>query len=130
MTVERLLKLVGPIHVAGGLLLAASGFLPAVQALFESNFPATEQLVYSPFFVSVFGPTVASWGLLFGILVQHYFAQPSETLWRGLVLALVVWAPLDTALCIYYGFSVGAAINALVFITVVALLLMARKRID
>ncbi len=129
MNVERLLKLVGPIHVAGGLLLSATGFLPPAMVLLESYFPKSDQFTFSPFFVSVFGPTVASWGLLFSILINQYFAAPNENLWRGLVLSLLVWAPVDSVLCIYYGFYAGALVNAVVFFFVGTLLLLARKRI-
>lgn len=130
MIIERLLKLVGPIHVIGGLILTATGFLPSVQDFLETLFAVSDRLAWSPFFVAVFGPTVASWGLLFGVIVNLFYEQPSEKLWRALILALVIWAPLDSALCIYYGFFSGAIINAIVFIGVGALLLVARQRIE
>ncbi|HNP66108.1 MAG TPA: hypothetical protein PKH39_19425 [Woeseiaceae bacterium] len=124
------LKLVGPVHLVGGLLLALTGFVPSAQAILSSFFPSAGSAAWSPFFVSVFGPTIASWGLLFGILVRQFFEQPNESLWRGLVLSLVVWAPLDTALCIYYGFTTGAILNAIVLLLVGALLMAARKHIN
>ncbi len=130
MNVERLLKLVGPIHVVGGLLLAATGFLPSAMDMLEKYFPTADQFAFSPFLVSVFGPTIASWGLLFGMLINQYFAVPDEKLWLGLMLSLLVWAPVDSALCIYYGFYAGAIVNAIVFFGVGILLLAARKRIQ
>jgi hypothetical protein len=127
--VTAALRLVGPVHLVGGLLLALSGFLPSAEPFLEKFFPASGNLSSSPFIVSIFGPTVASWGLLFGILVSQFLARPDETLWRGLALSLIVWAPLDSALCLYYGFYAGVAVNATVFVIVGALLLAARKHI-
>lgn len=124
------LKLVGPVHLVGGLLLALTGFMPSTQAILSSFFPVAGSAAWSPFFVSVFGPTVASWGLLFGILVGQFFERPNEALWRGLVLSLVVWAPLDTALCVYYGFTTGVVLNAIVLVIVGTLLIAARRHIN
>lgn len=126
---ERLLKLVGPIHLVGGLLLAMTGFVPAASAFLESVFPAAEHIEWSPYFVAVLGPTIASWGLLFGVLVNQYLAVPSVRIWRGLMLSLLVWAPLDTALCVVYQFYSGAIINMIVLVIIGGLLLAVRDRI-
>jgi hypothetical protein len=130
MSTERLLKLVGPIHIIGGLLLTATGFLPAAQSFLEALYPESDRLAWSPFFVAVFGPTVASWGLLFGVIVSQFYDKPSKRLWRALLASLIIWAPLDSILCIYYGFFIGVVINAIVFFSVGALLLIARQRIE
>ena len=126
---ERLLKLVGPIHVIGGLLLALTGFLPAASAFLESVFPAAEHIPWSPYFVAVLGPTIASWGLLFSVLAEQFFVTPNHRIWRGMLLSLLLWAPLDTALCIAYQFYCGALINMIVLAFIVSLLIAVRDRI-
>lgn len=126
---ERLLKLVGPIHLIGGLLLAITGFIPAASSFLESVFPAAEHIAWSPYFVAVLGPTIASWGLLFGVLVNQYIDAPNERIWRGLLLSLLIWAPLDTALCVVYEFYSGAIINMIVLTVIGGLLIAVRDRI-
>ncbi len=124
--VERLLKLVGPAHVAGGLLVFTSGFIPTAQAWMESLFAQTGDLVWSPFFVAVLGPTIASWGLLFAVVVNQFYETPSPRLWKSLVVAVAIWAPLDTALCLYFGLYGGAVLNAVVVVGLAALLIAAK----
>ncbi len=124
--VERLLKLVGPAHIAGGLLVFASGFSPTAQAWLESLFAQTGELVWSPFFVAVLGPTIASWGLLFAVVVNQFYETPSPRLWKSLVAAVAIWAPLDTALCLYFGLYGGAVLNAVVVVGLAALLIAAK----
>ena len=126
---ERLLKLVGPVHIAGGLLLFATGFVPATQDYLESFVAGTDDTIWSAFFAAVLGPTIASWGVLFTALAHQFHAAPSISLWRAMVLAVVIWAPLDTALCLKYGIYSGAIVNAVVTVTLVWLLLSARKSI-
>jgi hypothetical protein len=124
--VERLLKLVGPAHIAGGLLVFTSGFIPTAQAWLESLFAQTGELVWSPFFVAVLGPTIASWGLLFAVVVNQFYETPSPRLWKSLVAAVAIWAPLDTALCLYFGLYAGAVLNAVVVVGLAALLIAAK----
>lgn len=124
---ERLLRLVGPVHVIGGLLLSLTGFLPVASAFLEAVFPAAEHIPWSPYFVAVLGPTIASWGLLFGVLAEQFFATPNRRIWRGMLLSLLLWAPLDTALCIAYQFYSGAVINMIVLSLIVGLLIAVRN---
>ena len=126
---RQLLQLVGGLHIAGGLALFAAGFSPAAMRYLESFLTGNEDYAWSAFFASVLGPTIASWGILFTALVNHFYAAPSMTTWRSLVLSVVVWAPLDTALCLRYGIYVGAAVNAAVVAVLASLLVMARKEI-
>ena len=124
---ERILKLVGPAHIAGGLLLFLSGFVPATHEFMERAFAPTADLAWSPFFVAILGPTIASWGVLFSALVSQYFSTPTRRLWKALIWSVAIWAPLDTALCLYFGVYAGAILNAAVVIVLVGLLLTVRS---
>ena len=121
---ERLLRLVGPLHVIGGLLVFATGFVPEAQTFLASLFAKTDDFVWSPFFVAVLGPTIASWGVLFSAVVRQYLNTRSRPAWRTLLLSIVIWVPLDTLLCIRFGLWGGAMLNGVV-VLVLAILLYA-----
>ncbi len=127
---EKLLRLVGPVHVVAGLVVFVSGFFPSSLLAVLERLPAAPGFEWSPFLVAVFGPTVASWGLLFGSLVRQFLDSPGEQSWRAMLFAVLIWAPLDSALCLYYGFRFGAILNVLVFVAVTVLLLAVRSRLD
>lgn len=126
---EKLLKLIGPVHIVGGLALFVSGFVPAMQDAMMNLLPTSETFVWSTFFVAVLGPTIASWGVLFGALVIQYYQSPSPTLWRAMLYAVLIWAPLDSALSLYYGLWGGVVINTIVFVVLLVLLIRARDLI-
>lgn len=81
---------------------------------------------FSPFLFAVLGPTVASWGVLFSAVVRQFIDYPTRRLWNALLLAIVVWAPLDTGLCLYYGVYGGVAVNGLVVVLLLVLLFKVR----
>ena len=110
-------------HVVAGASLAMLPFVPPVHlALAAAIFGegrATQEVL---FLVSVFGPTVASWGILFYALVRSYFRHPSRGSWWALALSIAVWAPLDSALCVYYGLYFAVALNAVIALVILGLL--------
>ena len=124
---ERALLAVSLAHVVAGVLLAALPVAPAVHfdlvASIFSGDKATQEVL---FLVSAFGPTVASWGILFFALVRAFFRNPTSGSWRALVFSIVIWAPLDSTLCIYYGLDAAVAINAAVALVVLGLLMSVR----
>jgi hypothetical protein len=124
---ERLLKAVGPVHIVGGLLVFLSGFVPPAQQMLESLFAVAGGFVWSPFFVAILGPTIASWGVLFAAVVNQFFAAPTPGLWQAMLLSVLIWAPLDTALCLYFGLYGGAIVNAVVVIILLVLLFGVRE---
>lgn len=123
----RLLRVVGPVHVVAGLALFATAFIEPVLTFLETSITGNQDFAWSAFFVTVLGPTIASWGLLFTVMVEQYLASRSLQLWRALLLSVIVWAPLDTALCLKFGVYAGALINTIVFVAVIALLLLVRR---
>lgn len=104
---DRWLSVIAMLHVIGGLALpflllrsaALDGLLPA-----ES---ADARLAYA-----LFGPTVASWGLLMLFLV-HYGLRNGQ-IWaaNALIAGILIWVPLDTALCYVHGWNGAVALNA------------------
>lgn len=124
---ERVLLAVSLAHVVAGVLLAALPMAPAVHfSLVAAIFGVDKATKEVLFLVSAFGPTVASWGILFFALVRAFFRNPTNGSWWALVMAIAIWAPLDSALCIHYGLYSAVAVNAMIAIVLLALLLGVR----
>lgn len=124
---QRLLRWVGPLHVLAGLALAACGFFEPLYVWMTNVVAVRADFIWSPFFASILGPTIASWGILFAYTVSTFYQAPSLVAWRAMLWSVLIWAPLDTALCFKFGFYGGAMLNAAVFLAVVALLISARR---
>ena len=117
----RILLCVGPLHVIAGLLLFLTAFLPGLQGTIASTAGLSGDN-YSPFLFAVFGPTVASWGILFTAVTRQFNDYPTRRLWNAMVLSIAIWAPLDTGLCLYYGVIGGVVVNGLVVVLLFGLL--------
>jgi len=79
------------------------------------------------FLVGLFGPTIASWGVLFLYVVNSAFARPTPQAWWFMLVACLVWAPYDSVLSLLNGVYLNAIINAVVFPIIVVPLLMVKK---
>ena len=123
----RLLSLVGPIHIVGGLLVFLTAFFPQIQ-LAMAELAGLTDANFSPFLFAVIGATIASWGVLFCAVVSQYRDYPTKRLWNAMLIAILVWAPLDTGLCLYYGVYGGAALNSVVIVVLIALLFAVRSK--
>jgi len=115
----------GPLHVIAGLALFVSAFVPGAQDLL-AELAGLQGNLFSPFLLAVLGPTIASWGVLFTAVVCQFVDYPTRRLWNAMLLSIAIWAPLDTALCWYFGVYGGIAINTAVMIVLVALLIKVR----
>lgn len=79
------------------------------------------------FLISIFGPTIASWGVLFLYIVNSAFSRPNAQAWWFMFSACLVWAPYDSALSILNGVYLNAVINAIAFPVIVVPLLIAKS---
>ena len=79
------------------------------------------------FLMAIFGPTIASWGVLYLFAISSGFARPSPQAWWFILLACVVWAPYDSILSLQHGIYLNAIINAVAFVMMVTPLLIVRK---
>ncbi len=128
---QRLLKLLAIGHIAAGLLLCLLYFVtpihaPLLQAVYIAQPTALSNESQLVFWLCILGPTIASWGILFFALVHQYFLTPSIFLWRCMVAAILIWAPLDSLLCTLNGIYAGAIGN--VAVTIIFLVLLFRIR--
>ncbi len=121
----KILSWVGPLHIVAGLLLFLTAFLPGVQTAIATS-AGLDGDNFSPFLFSVFGPTVASWGVLFTAVVRQFIDYPTRRLWNAMALAIAIWAPLDTGLCLYFGVNGGVVVNAAVVVLLFVLLFKVR----
>jgi hypothetical protein len=123
---QKLLKLIAAAHVVAGVLLPLLLFAPALQPMVLTAIYGDASYIMDArqiiFWICILGPTVASWGLLYYALLNQYFLHPSPALWHALLGALIVWAPLDSALCLYNGITIGAVMNVLVTTIIIVLL--------
>lgn len=98
-----ILYLMAYLHILGGVLLPFFVQFEWASRLIRdslSNTPAQQGAV---FWVGVFGPTIASWGVLFLCLLNIYFAQVSVRVWRHLIVAVLLWGVVDTSYCLLSG---------------------------
>ena len=123
----RLLSLVGPVHIIAGLLVFLTAFFPQLQRS-VAGLAGLSDANFSPFLFAVMGATIASWGVLFCVVVSQYRDYPTKRLWNAMLIAILVWAPLDTGLSLYYGVYGGAILNAAVIVVLIALLFAVRNQ--
>ena len=125
---ERMLLFLALAHVAAGLLLTLLPLVPSLHERLAATIFGEGRVTREVLFlVAVFGPTVASWGVLLFALVKAFFRNPSIATWRALVVSVLVWAVLDSSLCAYYGLYFAVALNVLIAGALLAMLFAARS---
>ncbi|MEO4047355.1 TIGR01777 family oxidoreductase [Pseudomonas sp. CAU 1711] len=114
----RWLLAVGLGHVLLGIALAFAAQLPLTQAYFDYLFasaaaqpPSAEYQGLLRTMVGLFGPTVASWGLLFCTLLVLYRGHGHRLIKPALFAALLVWCALDSGISLYFGLNLHAYLN-------------------
>ncbi|WP_223578575.1 hypothetical protein [Kangiella taiwanensis] len=125
ISVERWLKLIAVIHIIGGVILPFMVFTPLATSYFEhllNAFPDSD-IESLRFLVGVFGPTVASWGLLFYCAVGKAFQSKTPRDWWLLFAAVMVWLVFDTTFSLFFNITTHLYINGLVAIIILLPLL-------
>lgn len=131
MMAQKLLKTLALAHIFIGFLLLLVYFVKPLHDLLLSLLyadrilPDKQQII---FWVSIFGPTIASWGLLYFQLLKNYFENPNPKQHKILIYALLVWAPFDSLLCWMNGLYLGMVLNTLVLILFLILLYQVRPK--
>lgn len=130
--IKVFLQLIAVAHIAGGLLLPLLVntvlFASYNSSLYETlGFEATRQGSEINFLLGLFGPTIASWGILFFYVVTTAFRQPDKHGWWAIFLCCLVWAPYDSVLSIQKGVYINALINLGSSLAILIPLFMARK---
>ncbi len=115
----RWLLLVGLGHVVLGVVLAFTAQLPLANIYFQHLYASFSIEAAPPSYhdllstlIRLFGPTVASWGLLFTLLVHLYRQHGHALIKPVLFAALLVWCVLDSGISAYYGLSLHVYLNS------------------
>lgn len=115
----RWLLLVGLSHVVLGVVLAFAAHLPLTQAYFDylhasvsAAPPSAEYQVLLRTMVGLFGPTVASWGVLFSLLLVLYRQHGHRQIKPVIFVALLLWCVLDSGISAYFDLWLHAGLNA------------------
>jgi hypothetical protein len=122
---EKWLKLIAIIHIVGGVLLPLVVFTPIATPYFEhllETFPQGD-LASMKFLIGVFGPTVASWGLLFYYAIDKAFQNKTSFDWWLLFAAVMVWLVFDTTFSLFFNITAHLYINGLVALIILLPLL-------
>ncbi len=109
------LRWLATLHIIGGIGLAISLWLPSLHPLILKTMYGNTPIdnpQQTLFWICIMGPTVASWGVLCRICVDYFAEQPSKRTYRRLILAMAVWAPLDTTMCLSNGIYIAGFLNA------------------
>ncbi len=107
------------LHIAGGLAL------PLLMALMPERLPVMP--AGASFWVAVFGPTLASWGVLMLALVRHGLRSGQIWACDALLWALLAWAPLDAWLCWRVGFYPALVVDLLMLPSLLIPVLILRR---
>jgi hypothetical protein len=130
--IKLFLQLVAIAHVLGGLLLPflinTPIFSPYNEIVYQAlGIDSTGQNPNINFLLGLFGPTIASWGILFFYVITTTFTKPDKKGWWTILLASLAWAPLDSLLSIQKGIYINGLIDLIVFVMILAPLFMAKK---
>ncbi|KPJ93451.1 MAG: hypothetical protein AMJ53_07195 [Gammaproteobacteria bacterium SG8_11] len=129
---KRFLQTIAVLHIIAGLCFPWIVESPLFDHYREhlhlafnvQNFNAQQQAL---FLMALFGPTIASWGVLFLFAINFGFARPSPQAWIFLLLACLAWAPYDSILSLQHGVYLNAIINAVVFVIIILPLVMVKN---
>jgi hypothetical protein len=106
-------------HALLGVALALGGQSSLIAAYFDyllSHFNlhaavGTQSRVMAQALVQLFGPTVASWGLLFCCLLYLYRRHAEALIKRCMFAALLLWLPLDCLISAQHGLYLHVYLN-------------------
>ncbi|HEY9547263.1 MAG TPA: hypothetical protein VIR56_14735 [Solimonas sp.] len=82
------------------------------------------------FWCALIGPTIASWGLMLWFIVRHGVRRGQRWAADAGVAAILVWLPLDFALCFAFRYWPGAILDPAVGLLMLGLLLLIRPRLS
>ncbi|MCW9027947.1 MAG: hypothetical protein OQJ80_03355 [Kangiella sp.] len=129
---RRWLQTLAVIHIIGGLLLPVMVYTSLATPYFthlKSAFPDSNPESLR-FLIGVFGPTVASWGLLFFYAIGKAFESRTMKDWWFLISAVLIWSVIDTVFSIANNVFAHFYLNGLVLVLFMVPLLLTRKQFN
>jgi len=123
-------------HICIGVLMPILVFIGGFDGYISAINPLLANADYNAILtikglIALFGPTIASWGVLFFILVNSGLSHLSRSKYYLLLLALLTWAIYDSFISILINFTINVAINgiALILLIIPAYVLRPKERI-
>ncbi len=121
-TNHRVIQIIAIAHIVLGIALPFLGKIDFVgNLLVDEIFPGIElsEIAHTQaaYIISLFGPTVASWGILLLILSNSFFAEPTREKWFGLFAAVLVWYIGDTSYSLMHDVKAALFLNSSVAVS-------------
>jgi hypothetical protein len=121
------LQFIALIHVLVGVVLplyAYSDFFYAYSnlirdAFWQTQMQPTAAIDFERWIIALFGPTVASWGVLLFTLTCYSKKIPSLKPWLGILAATAIWGALDIGISMSKGFYMHLVIDLLAIAAIV-----------
>jgi hypothetical protein len=90
--------------------------------------PETE--AFQRWIVALFGPTVASWGVLMAYVVRAGTRTNDPSYWHALLLSVLAWAPADIAISLIHDFWIHVIVDlvAIIIIAIPVFIILVKKR--
>ena len=112
------------------LLVATGGFDAYVHSLNSAiAVPSQDAVNVQKALIALFGPTIASWGILFFLVLKLGIENSSRALFALLLASILCWAIYDSMLSLYFEFYPNLYINFLASILIFIPLLVLKRRI-
>jgi hypothetical protein len=136
---KKWLLLVAIGHVAAGVALpfvALSGnfdfYAEKIRYSFWNGIPVPpEAEAFERWIVALFGPTIASWGVLMAYLVRAGMRTDEPWPWDGLLISLLALTPADIAISLMHDYWLHVIVDlSVVFIIAVPALMIRLRRIS
>ena len=133
---QRWLILVAVVHIVAGIALPIFAYSTAfdfysdrlgeVFWIFQEVPQETKE--FQRWIVALFGPTIASWGVLMAYLVKTGAKTNEPWPWNVLLLAIVLWAPADIGISLLHNFWLHVQIDVFAVLAIVPPTLLLRAR--
>ena len=124
---------VGLAHALGGVVLIALVDMTFMQGYLQYLATALNALpsdhITAAVMLKLFGPTVASWGLLFCLAVDYFYRTGKRVTKWITVCAILLWLLLDSGISASYGLYWHWIINALAGVSLLLPLLFLTPKI-
>lgn len=130
--IKRFLQVIAALHIIVGLFFPwivdsplFDHYKQHLHLAFDTDQNVSGQ--QASFLMAIFGPTIASWGVLFLYAINSGFSRPSPQAWWFMFAACVVWAPYDSIYSLQHGIYLNAIINVVAFVLMMTPLLIVKK---
>lgn len=105
-----------PLYAYSDLFYAYSNLIR--DAFWHTQTQPTEALDFERWIIALFGPTVASWGVLLFTITFYSKRISSFKPWSGILGATAIWGILDIGISMSKGFYVHLAIDLLAILAI------------